>query len=124
MHSFRIEQRLSTPERPRRTTGRYDALIDHQVESLSDEKHLEATRRFVTYLSRRWSMDQAIVLVNFDRLSTVIHELTLQSFIRERGTFHKFSIEDWFLVLEFYLHMDGSSSYSTQLASLRSRTSF
>ena len=110
-------------ERLRRTRDYYDASIDRRTESLTTDEHLHATQRLVVYLSTRWNIDQAIVLVNFNRLFTVIQQLTLHSFVQARATFHKFSIEDWFLVLEFYLHMDGTSSYSIALAETQT-TSF
>ena len=110
------EHRLSKTELRRRTSGYYDALM---IQSTSDSKanaeHLQSTRRMVESLAARWCVDQAIVLVNFNRLSTIVHQLTLQSFVRQRDDVRPFSIDDWYVVLEFYLHMDGLLFYAAAL---------
>ncbi|CAF4829264.1 unnamed protein product, partial [Rotaria sp. Silwood2] len=62
--------------------------------------------------ARQWNIHQIILMINLNRLFHLLSRFTLQDyFIKKQEESYELSMEEWFMVLEFYLQMDVSCFY-------------
>ncbi|CAF1346280.1 unnamed protein product [Rotaria sordida] len=62
--------------------------------------------------ARQWNVHQTILMINLNRLFHLVSRFTLKDyFIKKQEKSYELSMEEWFIVLEFYLQMDVSCFY-------------
>ena len=100
---------MSTIERTLRKANRFDDqyLANFQL-YFGKQLQLEV-QQYLDACARQWNVHQKILMVNLNRLFYLIPRFTLKDYLtiqQEPGKPYVLSIEDWFIVLEFYLQMD------------------
>jgi hypothetical protein len=110
-----LAEQLSYEERILRRRNLYvDCLIDDQLPPFptNDQMINYEIRNLLNFYAQKWNVTQDLLFVNLNRLFTILPQLTLQDFIIKN---YELSIQEWFIILEFYLQMNGESSSLSSL---------
>ncbi|CAF1049309.1 unnamed protein product [Rotaria sordida] len=108
------ENNLTNVEKKLRKVNRFEENYQINIPYRNKNIEIEMKQALQSY-GRQWNVHQSILMINLNRLYQLPPEFTLKEyFIQQQKIFKKsydFSLEEWFLMLEFYLQMDGSCFY-------------
>ncbi|CAF1382322.1 unnamed protein product [Adineta steineri] len=100
-------ERLSDKERVFRTNHRYQRRTIDISFNRDDIEMGRKIQKLLNFYSQKWHIDQDVLIVNLQRLLTSLSRFILNDFIlKHQQQLCQFSIEEWFIALEFYLQMD------------------
>ncbi|CAF1172775.1 unnamed protein product [Rotaria sordida] len=77
-----------------------------------DVKLRSDLQQWLDFYGRQWNVHQTVLTINLNRLYHLLSRFTLHDyFIKVQQKSYQLSMEEWFLVLEYYLQMDASCFY-------------
>ncbi|CAF3318586.1 unnamed protein product, partial [Rotaria sp. Silwood2] len=102
---------LSTIEQRLRQAHRFDDNYANMLLKFDVKLRLDVQQWLDSY-ARQWNIHQIILMINLNRLFHLLSRFTLQDyFIKKQEESYELSMEEWFMILEFYLQMDVSCFY-------------
>ena len=105
--SLHLVEQLCDEERLVREANLYQGHVINAPLSSSDDIQCDMWNRLNIY-SRKWNVDKDVLVVNLNRLFTILSKLTLRDFvIKQQQKLQELTVDEWFVILEFYLQMDG-----------------
>ncbi|CAF2129272.1 unnamed protein product [Rotaria magnacalcarata] len=99
---------LSDEEKHRRKSNRFHSK-EIDIPIFNENEMIQPVRQLLDIYALKWNLNKTILVLNLNRLFSLLRRLTLKDFIFEHEkNSYQWTIEDWFIVLEFYLQMDAS----------------
>lgn len=106
-----LADQLSSLEQRIRQVNRFDPKFFEQLLLSSNEKLPLNVKQYLDEYACQWNSHQTILIINLHRLFYLLSQFTLKDYFtkqEEQPTkSYELSIEEWFLILEYYLQMDG-----------------
>lgn len=110
-HGLHLVAELSSLEQRLRRANRFDSkFFEHLLVSLNEKLQLNL-QHYLDEYACQWNIHQTNIIINLHRLFYLFSQFTLKDFFTKQQEqpekSYQLTMEEWFLVLEYYLQMDG-----------------
>jgi hypothetical protein len=80
------------------------------IDQCMDDELRQQIEKVFHFYSQKWKVDKDRLMTYFNHLLTRLSQVTLRDFIlqQQQEKPYELSMEEWFLILQFYLPMTGS----------------